>query len=499
MDRLTAAQLAALAGARLVGDPTAPVGPSVVIDSRLAGPGCLFVALPGERVDGHDFASTAVAQGAATILVARELDLGVPQLVVPNAVAGLTALATGLVARAKADRLRVVGITGSSGKTSTKDLVSAVLGVAGPTVAPAGSFNNEIGVPLTATRVDAGTRYLVSEMGARARGDVAALCRITPPDVGVVINVGHAHLGEFGSVGAIAQAKGELVEALTVDGWAVLNADDPHVIAMAGRTTARIASFGVTGRPERGELRVWAEEIDAGPLQRHRFLLCTDGGTAQVTLRVAGAHQVGNALAAAAAALALDDSRTDPPPDSSSGLGWPATGQPGDGSVRRLDIGTIAAALSAAEPVSRWRMELGERADGLLVVNDAYNANPDSMAAALRSLAGLRRGNGRLIAVLGDMLELGETASAEHRRVGELAGSLGIDQVLAVGEYAEAIAEGARRRGSSAAVVADRTAAVAALNSLVSPADVVLVKASRGLALESVAELLLAEGENQWA
>ncbi len=470
MDDLTAAQVADLTGAHLIGDPATQVGPKVVTDSRQAEPGSLFVALPGERVDGHDYATTAVERGASAVLVARRLDLDVPQLVVPDALAGLTALATGLVARAKADGLKVVGITGSSGKTSTKDLVAAVLRTAGPTVAPVGSFNNEVGVPLTATGVDADTRHLVSEMGARALGDVAALCRITPPDVGLVINVGHAHLGEFGSVAAIARAKGELVEALDADGWAVLNAEDANVAAMASRTGARIAGFAVAGPPSFGDLRVWAERIEADSLQRHGFLLRTDDDSFPVTLRVAGVHQVGNALAAAAAGLAL---------------GLPAGG--------------IAAALSAAEPVSRWRMELTERADGLLVVNDAYNANPDSMAAALRSLAALRRPGGRLIAVLGDMLELGEKSAEEHTRVGSLAAELGIDEVLALGRFAEAIAAGARGGGGHAVLVPDRAAAVEQLHALVSPADVVLVKASRGLALESVAEHLLAEGDHRWA
>ena len=470
MDELTAAQVAELAGARLIGDPATRIGPRVVTDSRKAEAGALFVALPGERVDGHDFATTAVEHGAAAVLVTRELALGVPQLLVPDALAGLTSLAAGLVARAAAGGLKVVGITGSSGKTSTKDLVAAVLGAAGPTVAPIGSFNNEVGVPLTATGVDATTRYLVSEMGARALGDVAALCRITPPDVGVVINVGHAHLGEFGSVATIARAKGELVEALGADGWAVLNAEDAHVVAMAARTTARIATFGVTGRPQQGDLRVWAEQIVPDPLQRHSFLLCTDTGRAPVGLRVAGHHQIGNALAAAAVGL---------------GLGLEPEG--------------IAASLSAAGPASRWRMELTERADGLLVVNDAYNANPDSMAAALRSLAALRRPGGRLIAVLGDMLELGPQALDEHRVVGDLAGSLGVDLVLTVGEFAPAMAEAAVARGSAAMVLADRTVAAEQLHAFVSPADVVLVKASRGLALESVAEHLLAEGDDRWA
>jgi len=470
MDRLAAAELAELAGARLLGDSAALVGPEVVIDSRQAAPGALFVALPGEHVDGHDFASTAVEQGAAAVLGARELSLPVPQLVVPDALAGLTALATGLVQRAKAGGLKVVGITGSSGKTSTKDLVAAVLGAAGPVVAPLGSFNNEVGVPLTATGVTAGTRYLVSEMGARAVGDVAALCRITPPDVGVVINVGQAHLGEFGSVAAIARAKGELVESLDAGGWAVLNAEDPHVAAMADRTTARIALFGVAGEPAGGDLRVWAEQVGADSRQRHHFVLVSGAGTAPVSLRAAGRHQIGNALAAAATGLALG-----------------------------LELPAIAASLTAAEPASRWRMELTERGDGLLVVNDAYNANPDSMAAALRALAGLRRPSGRLVAVLGDMLELGEASESAHVAIGELAGRLGVDRVIAVGGYAEAIATGARRQGCAAEVAVDRQAAVVAASAVVSSTDVVLVKASRGLALESVAAQLLAEGEKPWA
>ena len=469
MDSLTTAQLAALTGARLVGDPASLVGPKVVIDSRQAEPGALFVALPGERVDGHDFAAAAAERGAAAVLVARELDLEIPQLVVPDTQDALAMLATGLVARARAGGLRVVGITGSSGKTSTKDLLAAVLSTAGPTVAPVGSFNNEVGVPLTATGVEESTRYLISEMGARALGDIASLCGVTPPDVGVVLNVGHAHLGEFGSVSAIARAKGELVEALAPDGWAVLNAEDPNVIAMAQRTPARIASFGVTGRPATGQLRVWAEQIHADSLQRHSFLLCTDSGRTPVTLRVAGAHQVANALATAAAALALG-----------------------------LEVTAIATALGAAEPASRWRMEITERADGLLVVNDAYNANPDSMAAALRSLAGLRRPHGHLVAVLGDMLELGSQSAQAHREVGELAGDLGIERVLALGEFAQAVVDGATSRGSAAVVAPDRESAVRAVRELVSRSDVVLVKASRGLALESVAEQLLAEERNRW-
>jgi len=463
MDELTAADLATLAGGRLVGDPAAAVGPQVVVDSRLAGPGALFVALPGERVDGHDYAAAAVARGAAAILGTRELDVPVPQVVVTDSLAGLTALATGVVARAKATGLKVVGITGSSGKTSTKDLAAAVLAASGPVVAPVGSFNNELGVPLTASGVDVSTRFLVSEMGARAIGNIADLCAITPPDVGIVVNVGHAHLGEFGSVEAIAQTKGELVEALPASGWAVLNDEDLRVSAMAGRTPARIARFATTAPPEAGDLRVWARDIAADARQRHRFTLASDAGSAPVALQVSGGHQVGNALAAAAAGLVLG-----------------------------LDVATVAEALSAAVPASRWRMELTERPDGLLVVNDAYNANPDSMRAALQALAGLRRPGGRLVAVLGDMLELGEDAARAHAETGALAGGLGVDRVVALGRFAPELAAGARAHGAVATVVDDKEQAVRLVAAEASPADVVLVKASRGLALESVAAQLVA-------
>jgi len=464
MRRETADRLARLTGARLVGDPGTLVGPDVVIDSRACSPGALFVALPGERADGHDFVEGAVAAGAAAVLVRKELPMAVPQLVVPDPLAGLTALATALVEEAVAAGLVTVGITGSSGKTSTKDLLAQVLATAGPTVAPVGSLNNELGVPLTATRVDAATRFLVSEMGARGRGHIASLCPIVTPHVGIVLNVGHAHLGQFGSVAAIAKAKGELVEALPAEGWAVLNADDPLVSAMAGRTGARIATFAVGAAPGWGDLRVWAEQVGASDRQRPTFMLHASGaarGSAPVALQVTGAHQVGNALAAAVAAL-------------------------GQG----LDVSTVALALGNATARSHWRMELSSRPDGALVVNDAYNANPDSMTAALRTLASLRRPGGRLLAVLGDMLELGPGAAAAHVEVGALAAALGVDRLIAIGAHADDLVSGAG--GVESTVASDRAAAAATAAAWLSPADVVLVKGSRGLALENVAERLSA-------
>ena len=468
MDRITVAQVARDTGGTAVGDPHVVVGPDAVIDSRAVTPGALFVALAGERVDGHAYVARAAAAGAAAALVSRVVDADVPQVLVPDGVAGLSSLARAVVARAISDHgLVVIGVTGSSGKTSTKDLIAQVLAVAGAPVAPVGSFNHEIGAPLTALRVDASTRFLVAEMGARGLGHVAWLAGITPPTIGAVLNVGLAHVGEFGSVDAIAAAKGELVEAVQPGGWAVLNADDPRVAAMASRTPGRLAFFSAVGDPGRGELRVWASDVVADELERYAFTLHAAGavaGTASVTLRVLGEHQVSNALAAAAVALA-------------AGLAPDA----------------VAAALSSATARSRWRMELHERADGLAVLNDAYNANPDSMGAALRSLAGMRRPGGRLVAVLGDMLEFGEGSAAEHRLVGRLAADLGVDELLAVGDLADEVAAGFGESGRPTRTFAHSDDAARHLRAVVRPRDVVLVKASRGLALESVADALLAD------
>lgn len=488
--------IARVMGARILtpegADPAADpqVGPDVVIDSREAAPGTLFIAFPGERVDGHDYVAAAVAAGAVAAVTQRPVDAGVPCLLVADPQAALAALARHIVDTTP--DLAVVGITGSSGKTTTKDLVAQVLRTAGPTVSPLGSFNNEIGAPLTATRCDDATRFLVAEMGARGLGHVAYLCTVTPPTVAVVLNVGHAHLGEFGSQATIAQAKGELVEALGSDGWAVLNGDDPRVSAMSERTSGHVARFAVGARPaDGGEVMVWAEDVAADELDRFSFTLHVEDRSAvlpdgageiatasfPVRLRQLGAHQVPDALAAATAAYALG-----------------------------LDASTVAAALGRAEALSHWRMEITERPDGPVVLNDSYNANPDSMASGLATLGRIgerrraRDPQARVWALLGDMRELGEEAADEHRRIGALAANLGITDLVAVGEHAEDVVEGARaeRPDIRARVVADRFAMAAAARPL-GPSDVVLVKASRGLALETVAAELAAAIEGTGA
>jgi UDP-N-acetylmuramoyl-tripeptide--D-alanyl-D-alanine ligase len=453
------------AGAALVTGP-------VVIDSRRAVPGTLFAALAGERADGHDYAAAAARQGAAAILAARPLpEAGAPVIVVPDVTDALGRLARGVLDRLP--RATVVGITGSSGKTSTKDLTAQVVEHLGPTVAPEGSLNNELGLPLTVLRADEQTRYLVLEMSARGIGHIAYLTRVAPPRIGVVLNVGRAHAGEFGSIDAVAKAKGELVEALppgtagpagTPGGVAVLNADDPNVAAMAARTQGRVVTTSV--HPGRGA-DVRADDVVLDDLGRASFTLSLGGSRAPVTLRLHGGHHVANALAAAAVAAEL-------------GLGVPA----------------IAAALSAATARSGKRMELTRRSDGVLVVNDAYNANPDSTRAALEALAHLAGQGRRGIAVLGYMAELGDIAAESHAEAGRLAAQAGTAVIVAVGAGAAPVLDGARAVAGwpgEAVAVPDPPAAVAALRNRLRPGDVVLVKASKAAGLWEVAEGLLAE------
>jgi UDP-N-acetylmuramoyl-tripeptide--D-alanyl-D-alanine ligase len=422
--------------------------------------GALFAALPGEHADGHDYAPAAVAAGAVAVLASRPVP-GVPAIIVPDVTDALGALARAVLRRLPA--ATVTGITGSSGKTSTKDLTAQLAERLGPTVAPEGSFNNEIGLPLTVLRADGSTRFLVLEMSARGIGHIAALCDIAPPRIGAVLNVGRAHAGEFGSLDAVAKAKGELPEALPADGVAVLNADDPRVLAMSARTAARVVTFSANSAAS-ADIR--AEGIRLDDLGRASFRLLMPDGSAPVTLRLHGAHHVSNALAAAGIAAELG-----------------------------MDTPAIAAALSEATARSKRRMELRERPDGVLVVNDAYNANPDSTRAAIEALRHLASGGRRGFAVLGHMAELGDIAAESHAEAGRLAARAGVTCLIAVGEEARPALDGARDepgwRGEAVAV-ADAAAAVAVLSNQLRPGDVVLVKASKAAGLWEVADGLLA-------
>ncbi|GAB3142126.1 UDP-N-acetylmuramoyl-tripeptide--D-alanyl-D-alanine ligase [Micromonospora sonneratiae] len=442
---LTLAEVAgAVAGRLVAADPTAQVTGPVEFDSRKVVPGALFVAFPGEKVDGHDYAADAVAAGAVAVLGTRAVD-GVPMVLVDDA---LTAM--GKLARAVVDRLpglTVVGVTGSSGKTSTKDLIGQLAVRLGPTVAPPGSFNNELGHPYTALQADPDTRILVLEKGSRGIGHVRYLCEVAPPRISVVLNVGSSHIGEFGSVEAIAQAKGELVEALPADGLAVLNADDHRVRAMATRTQARVVLVG-----EAPDAQVRAEDVLVDERGRASYTLVTPEGRQPVRLGLTGRHQVGNSLAAAAVAREL---------------GMPLT--------------ELATALGDLGLMSTRRMDVYDRPDGVTVIDDSYNANPASTSAALRALASLGQ-NRRTVAVLGYMAELGEFERDGHAEVGRLAAELGVDRLFVVGEPAAPIHDGAsgfENWGGVSVLVTDQAAAVDALRSELRPGDVVLVKGSR--------------------
>ncbi len=456
---LSLADVARATGALLADVPDAArlvTGP-VVIDSREARPGSLFAALPGTRSDGHSFAAAAIRAGAVAALVTRPV--GGPALVVPDVEAAL-----GRLARTVVDRLpdlTVIGITGSAGKTTTKDLTAQLVESLAPTVAPRESFNNEIGHPLTVLRVTEQTRYLVSELAARGPGHITQLCQIAPPRLGAVLCVGHAHAGEFGGLDAIAAAKAELPAALPPGGVAVLNADDHRVAAMAARTTAEVVTFGRSAGAQ-----VRADRVRSDEAGRAGFTLVTPAGEAPVQLRLYGEHHVHNALAAAALALQL---------------GMPAA-----------DIG---AGLSAAVARSRWRMEVTRLPDGVTVINDAYNANPDSVRAAIAALAAMTRGR-RGFAVLGHMTELGDDADRLHEQIGAEAAAAGLAGLIVVGEQAAPMlsgAEGVRGWRGELQHVPDAAAAVSALRERLRDGDVVLVKASHSVHLERVALALTGE------
>ena len=497
---MTLARIAEITGGRLSpeADPDARVTGFVEFDSRKIGPGGLFVAFPGARVDGHDYVDKAAQAGAVAALTTKEV--GSPAVIVEKlppregdnsdlaandpdgsaagVVDGMSKLAAAVARELSGEHgLTIVGVTGSAGKTSTKDLIAAVLSRAGETVAPPGSFNNEIGHPYTVLRCTEDTDFLVAEMSARGIGHIAHLATIAPPKIGVVLNVGSAHIGEFGSRENIAIAKGELVEALPADGVAVLNADDDLVAGMAPRTAARVVTFSETGNTKAD---YYATDVELDAVARASFTMHTPNGSPQrVELGVFGAHQVGNALAAAAVGVELG-----------------------------VDEATVATALSSAHSVSVNRMDVNTRADGVTVINDAYNANPESMRAAIAALGytAAARPGVRSVAVLGEMGELGPDAVEQHALLADELARYRVTHLVAVGDSAPmaALHERAVANGINATTVWDTEAAAQAVGALLAspPAgednwheradrDVVLVKASNAARLWVVAEALL--------
>ncbi|MEV7694528.1 UDP-N-acetylmuramoyl-tripeptide--D-alanyl-D-alanine ligase [Microbacterium sp. NPDC089189] len=465
MIALTLSSIAAVLGGtlQLAGDDTVDtlVSGMVDTDSREIRPGDVFVAKPGEVTDGHLFVDTAVAAGAVLAIVERPVDARVSQIVVADVIVALADLARHVVRTVRDEgMLRIVGITGSNGKTTTKNLLARILEPEGPTVAPRASFNNEVGAPLTMLRVTRDTRFLVSEFGASAPGEIARLAGLVQPDVGVVLMVGMAHAGGFGGIEATFHAKSELVRAVRPGGLAVLNADDARVRDMAPIAADGGLAVRWFGTSPEAEVRATDIEVTASGTQ---FVLHLDGVSVPVSLRVLGAHHVMNALAALATATALG-----------------------------VEVHDAVARLEAVELAERWRMQpLGS--DRVRIINDAYNASPDSMSAALRTLAQITEPGQRMVAVLGAMSELGEYAGDEHDRIGELAVRLRIPRIVVIGDAARRMFLAAVAEGSwSDEVVffADADSAYEYLMGELRDGDRVLVKSSNSAGLRFLGDRL---------
>lgn len=445
MITMKASKIASIVGGTLLGgeiDVTAPA----FLSSKSCTPGSIFLAIQGENVDGHQYIGDAFSNGAVLALVSNPSDFRC--VVVDDVQSAISKLAS--YVRKSLTNLHVIGITGSQGKTTTKELLASILATRGATVSPQGNYNNELGVPLTLLQCDESTQYCVIEMGARHMGDIAALARIALPEIGIVLRVAAAHLGEFGSLAAIAQTKGELIDCLGPEGIAILGQYDPYTPAMASRHSGEILTFGENAHDD---IRATDIELRDG---RAHFDLVTPEGRSTVALRLYGLHQISNSLAAAAAAHALG-----------------------------FSADQIASALSTTENGARWRMEVRELSDFVLV-NDAYNASPDSMAAALAMLAHLaQERGGESWAFLGKMAELGESAVHEHEAIGTLALEMGIDHLVAIGapEYgARLTSDGA----TSVHICADKGEAERFIGFL-NRGDVVLCKGSRSAGLEEIA------------
>jgi UDP-N-acetylmuramoyl-tripeptide--D-alanyl-D-alanine ligase len=456
MIKLSAREISLIVNGSLHGDENIAVSQAPVFDSRQAKSGSLFLALIGENTDGHNYCEAAFENGAVLAITTRIVEQ--PCVVVSDVMQAVADLAK--FVRVQLTNLTVIGITGSQGKTTTKDLLNYILSSVDQTVAPVGSFNNELGVPLTILECSEQTKYCIVEMGARHIGDIAALCEIAKPEIGAVLKVGNAHIGEFGSREAISQAKSELVSSLTNGGTAVLGTYDQYTPLMKVAAGVAVLKFG-----EQSNCDVRAADIEIREGRPH-FDLVTKNGRAAVGLRLVGLHQIPNALAAAAIASALG-----------------------------LSVDQIAGALSMAELASKWRMEIFE-ADDKLLINDSYNANPESMAAALRTLAlfAQERG-GSAWAVLGLMHELGPSGESDHIAIGKLVSELGIDHLvsLTTTAYGRGVESGSTTKVHE---LIDKSSILALLGQMQS-GDVLLVKASRAEHFEEIAQEIVANWQTE--
>ena len=461
--RTSAQWIAEAVSGRLVGSDVSVTG-SVVTDSREAQAGSLYVARRGESADGHAFVAGAVARGAVAVIVEHEVDEAVAQIVVEDSTEALGALARAHVEALRAGgALDVIAMTGSVGKTTTKDLLLQIMSADGPTVAPKLSFNNEVGLPLTVLLADEKTRHLVLEMGASGPGHITYLTGIVAPDVAIELCVGHAHVGGFGGFEGVAAAKAELIRGMRPGGPVILNTDDPNVEAMAPLASGEVIRFSASGNP-RAEVR--AQDVSVDAADRASFTLVTPAGTAQVSLKIVGRHHVANALAAAAGALTLG-----------------------------VDLATVVQVLSSARALSPHRMDVHELViDGceLTLIDDSYNANLDSMRAGIAALSSIGKG-GRKIAVLGEMLELGEDFQSLHEQVGTMIEACGVETLIGLGADAHYYLEGASAVPNRQVASDPADAARLALE-FAGDGAVVLVKGSFGSHSWQVADILREKG-----
>jgi UDP-N-acetylmuramoyl-tripeptide--D-alanyl-D-alanine ligase len=453
--------LVGVIGAQLIGNGEIDITGSAETDSRLVSEGSIFFAKPGAEADGHDFVADAKSRGAVVAVVQRPVDVEITQLLVPDTVVALGLLASWLIDELKAiNDLKVIGITGSNGKTTTKNMLRAILSQVGNTIAPIESFNNVVGAPISILRADLQTQFLVVEMGAEGLGSITYLAKMAQPDVAVILKVGMAHAGEFGGIENTAKIKGELAEAVGEDAHLVLNADDGLVAAMKDRTKAKVHWFGTSA-----QAGLWASKISLSKSGTSFVLNWPDGTTSAVQLSILGEHHIMNALAAASVSSLLGASHEQ-----------------------------IVNALEKMELAERWRMQRIERPDGVIVINDAYNASPDSMKAALQTLAQLGRMGTRTVAVLGEMAELGEYSRHEHDSIGRLVVRLNIDQLVVVGEGAKLIHMGATQEGSwdgESQFFPSIAEALEYLRGILADGDTVLVKSSKSANLRFLGDELM--------
>jgi UDP-N-acetylmuramoyl-tripeptide--D-alanyl-D-alanine ligase len=461
MIKLSLSEIAEIVSGSLIGGDSEVFG-SVETDSRLVSAGSLFVAKPGEVTDGHNFLESAKSLGAVGAIVERQLNnVELPQIVVSDSVVALGVLAKAVLAKVRLlGNLQVVGITGSNGKTSTKNMLRAVLSQFGETIAPIESYNNEVGAPISVLKVDESTRFLVAELGAGGLGSISYLADITKPNIGVVLKVGLAHAGEFGGIEVTKKIKSELPQALGAGDVFVYNADDANVAEMTKLTEAFNFSFGT-----RSDSKVYFDNVDLSIDGTAADIHYSDGETRRLTLKILGEHQLMNATAAIAVSEQLKLSRP-----------------------------KVLAALESMPLAERWRMQLTNRADGISIINDAYNASPDSMKAALQTLAHLGKSGRRTLAVLGEMAELGEFSRDAHDQIGRLVVRYNIDQLVVVGAGAKLIHMGAMFEGSwdgESIYFESSSEALHHIRGMLVSGDIVLVKSSKSANLRHLGDDLL--------